>query len=237
MVKRKLFYINSANRSNGTNNDFYINIPVDPNEKYNKVVVLQASIPKTYYVINSNDSFILDENGTQYTISILAGNYNVKTFGNAIQDALNASGSYTYTVTRPYENAKYQFDVSGNGGIQPKFIFTTSMYEQMGFDASSTNIFVSDTMTSTNVVNLQRESTLFIHSSIVADGDVLQEIYSVNTEVYSAVSFQNPTPEWYAKNINYITANTYRFYLCDENSKAIELNGINWLITLCMYRE
>lgn len=236
-MRRKLFYINSRDRYTGTNNDFYINIPVDPNEKFNKVVVLQASIPKTYYVINTSDSFTLDENGTEYTISIQAGNYNVKTFGNAIQSALNNAGTYTYTVTRPYENAKYQFDVSGNGGIQPKFIFTTSMYEQMGFDINSTNTFSSDTMTSTNVVNLQRESTLFIHSSMVGEGDVLQEIYSVNTEVYSAVTFQNANPEWYAKNINYSTTNSYRFYLCNEDSIPIELNGINWLLTLCFFRE
>lgn len=236
-MKKKIFYINSRNRSSGTNNDFYINIPIDPNEKYNKVVVLQASIPKTYYVIGQNDSFTLDENGTEYEISIRAGNYNVKTFGTAIQTALNTAGSYTYTVTRPYENGKYQFNVSGNAGIQPIFIFTTSMFEQMGFDINSSNSFVGDVLTSENVVNLQRESTIFIHSSMVAEGDVLQEIYSVNTENYSAVTFDNSNPSWYAKNISYTTTNTYRFYLCNEDSIPIDLNGINWLITLCFFRE
>lgn len=96
------FHVNSNQRSSGDNNfnfRYKINLPVDAD--VNRICLLDAQIPKSYYVVQDNyNTFQLSENGVTRTITLTAGNYNRKTFSQYLTTALNTGGvGYTYTVT------------------------------------------------------------------------------------------------------------------------------------------
>jgi hypothetical protein len=248
ITSSKLFYINSRDRVSGTDSDFLFQFQMPPDVKFNKVCVLQASIPKSYYLIQANESFTLTEGLNSANIVIPVGNYTRKSFSSTVQGLLNNSSphGYTYTMTYPTssllpDTGKFTYTVSGNGGVQPIFTFVTSndVWDHLGFANGSTNTFVANSLVSTQVINLQKESTLYIHSDIANNGsdNILQEVFSTQSADYSSIVFQQYNIEGYSKDIVGNSNNVYRFYLTDENSTGIDLNGQNFNFTLLMYKK
>ena len=244
----KIFYINSRDRVSGTDSDFLYQFEIPPESKFDKVCVLQLCIPKSYYLIQANESFTLTEAGNSVNIVVTTGNYTRKSFASTIQSLLtsNSPNGYTYTVTYPTlstvpDTGKYTFTVTGNGAVQPVFTFATSndLWDHMGFARGSTNNFVASTLTSTQVINLQKENTLFLHSDIANNGsdNVLQEVFSVQSSDYSSIVFQQYNIDGYSKDIVGNENNVFRFYLTDEDSNSIDLNGQNFNVTLLMYKK
>ena len=131
---KSTFYIDSQNRSSGTSSNFSINFNMPPQNSYNRIVVLQASIPKSFYLIASpNNTFTLYEptttstgsatcafgscassvsNSAYKTITITPGNYSKTTMINCLQTLLTLASSlntvylnhYVYTVGYPLQN-------------------------------------------------------------------------------------------------------------------------------------
>ena len=48
-----IFYKEYQKRTSGTSGSFSINLNMPPNNTYNRIVVMQASIPKSFYLIIS----------------------------------------------------------------------------------------------------------------------------------------------------------------------------------------
>ena len=238
----RIFYVNSRNRVTGVDGDFTYAIDLksfDPTH----AVILQAYIPKSYYLIaDGKNTFELEEGKDVATVTIDPGSYSRSAFKSQLQTRLNQASpnGWAYNISNPTtseaETGKFTFAVSGNGGTQPAFNVGEHLWEQLGFDRGTTNEFNADALTSKNVINLQSEQTLFIHSDLIQDGDaVLQEIYSSNSLNFSGISFQNPAPDMYAKKISSSDSDIYRFYLTDENTNPINLNGLNIVFTLLIY--
>jgi len=247
IANQTIFYINSKNRVSGTDSDFLYQIDITKENKYNKVCALQVSIPKSYYLIQNGEHFILEEGKVQVNIQVTPGNYTRKSFAATIQSFLNSlsPNGWIYAITyqnssTQYDDGKYTFTVSGNSS-QPSFIFDSdhNLYENMGFDIGSTNTFVADTLKSTNVINLQKESTLYLHSDMVNNGNdnVLQEVFASDSSDYSTIVFQQKDVEAYSKDTITNKNNVYRFYLTDENDFPINLNGLNLNVTIVLYEK
>ena len=101
---RQIFYINSYSRTSGTNSNFTYKLNIDTTKDYNKVVLLQASIPKTMYMISSTtNTFILQENGSNIIITVPPGNYNKSSFQVVVSNLLTAQSTHgwTYAITTP----------------------------------------------------------------------------------------------------------------------------------------
>jgi hypothetical protein len=245
---KRFFYINSKNRLSGTDSNFSFNLEIPQNQDYDKVVVLQASIPKSYFLVESGyNTFQLQEDTSAVTITIPVGSYTRRSFQTTLQQKLRSYSPHGYVYTVSYPNTsqdadtgKFTYSVTGNGLIQPKFIFTTNLNEQLGFDRNSTNSFVANTLDSQNVIKLQAEDTLYLHSDLVANGtdNVLQEIFANSNPSYSSINFLNPCPNEYSKQITNSNGATYNFYLTSEDpTEVIDLNGQNLQIVLMMYKE
>ena len=69
--QKSIFYIDSQNRTSGTSGNFSINFAMPPNNTYNRIVVMQASVPK---------SFLFSECSLQH-ISIIRNWNNIKRLG------------------------------------------------------------------------------------------------------------------------------------------------------------
>lgn len=242
--QKQIFYINSRNRLSGADSDFSYAVDLR-NFNPSHCVVLQANIPKAYYVVKSGSTFTLTEEGVDTEITIPVGNYNRTNFKNVLQSLLNLSSpnAFTYSVTIPNssssgDNGKYVFTCAGHT-LESQITVSSenNIYELMGFEKGSDNVFVSGSLTSTNVVKLTKEDSIFIHSNIVGglSNDILQEIYSVDSSDYSNIVFHNHAIEHYEKEMNNKTNNVFRFYLMNEDGEKIELNGLNWSLTLCVF--
>jgi hypothetical protein len=238
-TNKLIYYVNSYNRVVGTDSDFTYIFNIPPNIDVNRVVVLQASIPKTYYLIEDDNYFTLTENSNSVNISLPEGNYSVTQLKQTLSQLLTSNSplGYTYTVDLSTTLGKFIFTVTNNT-YQPIINVSNTLYELLGFNAYSTNTFISNSLTSTNVVNANRESTLFIHSDICQNAsgdDILQEIYTVENVSNIYISWSNSCPQFYSK--NFVNGKKiFRFYLCNENRTPIDLNGINMNLTILIYK-
>lgn len=252
IADKQLFYVNSRRRTSGTSDtDFFYELPISPDKKFNKAVILQMIVPKSYYLVSSpSNTFTLQENASQATVTMPQGNYNRRSFATVLASTLTSSSpshfNYAVTFANPVsqqDTGQYTITVSGNGTTQPTITFpsSSSLWEPMGFNENSINSFTANTLISTNCVKLQSEDTIYLHSDCCGNhnDDVLQEIFSSTGETsFSNIHWVNQgTVEAYAKDLVLKNANTYHFYLTDEDGKTLNTNGLNIQFTLMLYRE
>ena len=80
---KQLFYINSYFRTKqeDSTSDFSFILDVDPLQEYNRVSIIDASIPKSNYSITTNNNtFTVEEEAGTRTITIPVGNYSRRGF-------------------------------------------------------------------------------------------------------------------------------------------------------------
>jgi hypothetical protein len=239
-INKKYFYVNSQNRISGTSSNFTYNLDITDLD-VTEAIIMNMTIPKSFYLVNaSNCTFTLVTSNGNHTITMPVGNYTRRNFATNLVTQLNLASSYVFSVTFPGSSSpdtgKYTYTVTGNSGFQPSFIFTDQLYEQLGFEHDSTNVFVANTLISTNVINLQIKSTLFLHSDMITnhDSNILQEISSVTSSSFSNMVYSNNTLD--ASNKITHLSSTVNFYLTDEDGNPIDLNGLNFEFTLFLFR-
>jgi hypothetical protein len=244
ITNKRIFYIDSHSRLSGDHNNFSYLMQLPPNNDFTHVCLLSCVIPKSYYLVQAGyNTFVLRENGVDTTITVPAGNYGATSFKTVVQGLLNTNSSqaWTYTITYPTittsaNTGKYTFTCDlGN----PSFIFTTSLYEQFGFEPNSTNTFTSNTLTSQDVIKMQVEDTLYLHSDIASNGkdDILNEIFIGSSPDYSSIKYQCPDVDSYSKELQTNTSNVYSFWLTNEDNVLMDLNGLNIVLTLMVYKK
>lgn len=236
--------VNSLNRLSGRPGDFTYEMKI--NEPYDRICLLQASIPKSYYLIdetNDNFSVRLDDGKSDIKITLEHGNYSVTTFMTELTNKLNTlvGNGHHFTITFSRKTGLFTYTVNDNHN--PSFIFTDQLYEQLGFEANSTNTFVSQTLVSKNVVNMMSEDTLLIHSDAVAAlgsnnvSDVLGEIFSSSTVDFGHTSFQCPDPYLYSRPLRTNTSGIFRFSVTDENNRPIIIRGGNVVLSILLFKD
>lgn len=246
MESKQILYINSNDRDSGTHSNFVYTLDIDQNQNFDRIAVLDATIPKSYYNIQANqNSFTMTDGFGSHTITLTVGNCSRASLRTHIQTLLNNVGNYTYSVSveniaTTIDRGKFIFTVSGNSGYQPQFYFPSeSISELIGFNKETTYSFVADTLSSANVINLSHEPTLFIHSDICDEknSDILQNIPTSTAPPYSYVVWQNYAPETYSKKLRTNASNVFTFQITDENGLEVDLNGVNLVLTIMVYKE
>jgi hypothetical protein len=239
---------NSKDRIGGSNSNFQSK-PIDLGiNKFDSIAVVAASIPRSFYnVPSSYRTFTLRELSVNYTVTLTTGSYNRNNLALVLSTALtSASGNgWTYTVTYPNtalvgDTFKYTFTVSGNGVNQPSFIFTSSMFRQLGFEENTTYAFTSNTLVSANCINLAYISRAFIKSNIClnAQDGVLEEILNYGSfPMLSLCYYQQTSFDLNTRIYNDSNTNSWNFTLVDSFNQEIDLNNIPWSFSLVYYKR
>jgi hypothetical protein len=249
-LNRQIYTINSANRLDGTCENFHYHIPIPYDSKFDKVVVLQVAIPVSFYLIQEGyNTFNILENGVMRLITIPVGNYNAKSFVSILQPLLNAGAplNWKYSMVLPNpkiaaSTGKYTYVVQDTTNTpivnQPSIVCTNNVNEQLGFLENSTNPFVNGALVSSTVINFASETTLYLHSDIGSNGDsdVLQEIYTANSVPMSYITYQCTESDLYSKVINTTQSSKFRFNLTNEKNQTMNLNNVNMQFTLALYQ-
>jgi hypothetical protein len=243
-------YVDSRQRLSGTDGNFSYNFNLPADMVFNRVVLMRAEIPKSYYLVQASlNTFTLTENGVSATVTVPIGDYLLTTFQAVLPPLLNAvsPNGWTYSMTYPNINTsantgKYTWSVTGNGGLQPSFTFTANFFEPFGFNPSSTNTFIGNSLTSANVVKLQVEDRIFIHSNIVEgrgiqDQNVLADINAISSPDYSTIIYECYAPQYSSKRFKGNAGNTYNFSISDEAGTLLNTNGLNIQLTVLLYYE
>lgn len=246
-MNKALFYVNSANRLSGTDGMFSYFFPLTWIIPFDRVVVLSANIPKTYYGVQANyNTFTIVEGSNQAIITIPPGTYTRTAFASCLASLLTSSSpsNFTYTITIPNtitgaETGKFTYIVSNNGSVQPHFVFIdNNINEPTGFYKNSTFTFSSNQLVSAAVCNFAVETCLFIHSDIcyneLTQDNILQEIYTSGIGYNSYVSYTNFNAKLYSKKIMN-KSQVYNFSLTDEFGTPLDLNGVNLTFTILLY--
>lgn len=246
---KQIFYVNSNDRVSGTHSDFTYTFNIDKNIEFDRVSVLSASIPKSFYLIqDGQNTLTLNENGVNILLTMPTGNYTRSSLATVFKNLLNESSilAYNYNITysnisTSYDKGGYIFTASNVTGNQPEFIFGEHLAEQFGFLKNTTYSFVGSYLRSPYVCNLANETTLYIHSDICQNkegNNVLQEIYSSGDATFSYVNFINPIPMEYSRDFaGANTSNSFRFFLTNENGEIVDTNGINMNFTIMIYKK
>lgn len=245
-VNRRIYTINTIDKMAGTNENFTYSLTIPSDANFDRVVVLNVSIPVSFYLIQDDiNTFNIREDGVDRLITIPPGNYSAKVFILILVPLLNAGApiGWIYSMLLPNQNVeastgKFTYSVSGNLS-QPSIICTNQVNEQLGFPINSINDFVDNNLISSTVLNFGSESTLFLHSDIATNGDsdILQEIYTANSIPFSYITYQCTAPDLYSKELNTSRSNKFHFALTNEKNQILNLHGVDMQITLALYKS
>lgn len=243
------YYINSNERISGTNTNFEC-LKLDlNNQPYTHACVKQVGIPKVFPNIpTSFNTFTLKEGSVSRTITLEVGYYNKNTMIAELPALLNSASAlngnnwiYTmsYRTALQVQNFKFTFSVSGNGGSQPSFIFTDDqIWLQLGFNVG-TSVFVANSLTSTNIINFNPTSKLYIRSDLTGSStdNILQEILSVDLVGFgSAIFYQNQgNLDLESKELVGNGKDTFNIQLINENNQLVDLQGQDWSFSIIFY--
>ena len=257
---KQIVYINSSNRLSGTHSNFVYQINLNPDSKFDRITLLQAGIPKSYYSTLTNyNYFTLTELGISVTIIVPIGSYTRTALAAVIGTLLtNASKvaplshNWTYTVTFPNVNSVgdtglYTITVTNNMGNQPILTFdnVTLINQSIGFASGSTNNFVGSVLVSTQVVNLQPFNSIQIHSNLVANPfatgfntDILQSVFAnVGSAPFSHIQWICPEFESFSHNLSSSKTSIANFYITDETGLPIDTNGNSMQLVVMFWRK
>lgn len=238
----------SRDRVSGTNSSYVSRALNVPDNNFDSVCLLQASIPRSFYnVSRGRNTFLLEENGIQTEVVIPPASYNIYNIQKVLGDAMTVAStqSWVYTVTYPAcdgDTYHFTFTVSGNAGVQPKIIFNIlfSMERQLGFDELSTNEFVGDKLESTNAVNMSFITRAFIVSDICqsANNSVLEEVLNyADYGLRSICYYQQQDVDINSRIFAKTNTNSWTFSLVDSFGQQIDLNGIPWAISVVLFQR
>ena len=240
-------YFNSRNRIEGTESNF-VSTPIDLGiNTFDSVCLVQATVPRSFYNIPSQYcSFTVLENLIPRTVTLPTGSYNKNNLRTALIQYLNTFQpvGWVYDVYYPPstlpDTFKYTFSVTGNAGAPVSFVFTNSMFRQLGFDPNTTNDFIVDQLSSQNAINLSYATRCFIKSNVVTntDNEILEDILSYGSyPMGSMCYYQQINFDLNTKDFNKNFLNSWNFVLVDGFGQEIDLNGISWSFTLVFYHR
>jgi hypothetical protein len=217
----RLVYINSLNRTTGTNEDFYINENISagphfgPPQVPGRVKLIKAAIPFTWDNITSNNNkfTIIDSMGS-YPVTIPIGNYSGSSLAPVILAAIVAAGpADTYTVT--YDSATLKYTIAATGDFQLDFTVVNSAGNLLGFGNVITPGGIGS-VTSTNVAGILPDYEMFVCSDLVggSDNGVILFNQPANSEQILAVV---PINACYGGIIQYCPCGDIPFYSCIQS--------------------
>lgn len=238
-LEKEVVYINSADRIHGNSHNFSVDLSQQlkvPNN-YDYASLLAFSCPKSYYLFNSgNNVFYVDENGAITTITIPIGNYSFSSLTNSLT-VLLAACVWDYTVENNIQTGRFEFTVTGNGGIQPIMDFSgdESPHAIMGFEKES-YAFAANELESVNIVNFQTTSTIEVACDFVRNS-ILSVIIPNNTD-FSTINYNEYNVSYASQPLSRSNFASASFSLIDgRTGTLLDLNGLNCNFTIVFYKK
>lgn len=246
---KKILAVSSSRRINGNPYDFNVEVDLPANNNFNRMVILEAQIPKSYYLFNSSDNLnlIITEitGGLAITAVITPGNYDVYTLAVQLEYQLRQASAATgntllYTVV--YDPLISNFAIySGNAGED--FDITTTnttnpyLMRVLGFDnpLPSDMASVGGSLNGNDVVDLERTAEITIRSNMGQNNNTndIAVLYPDSYASNSMIQYAPGDPYSYTCIMNENRNKVFRFSLYDDQGKLLVLEDAVRLKILC----
>lgn len=240
-MNHQAYFISSENRLSGSLSNFNYKLPnFNKSLQYDSILLDGLSIPKTYYLIDTNrNTFIIRENVTNYTVVLSDGCYTAYSLLTEISSKMALSGAaFTYDITFSIITGRYLFSVSNNVGVQPSLVFSnTKTANILGFSALS-NPFLLDELYSTQVIKLQAIDSILVSCNFVANQTgILQSVYP-NTNDFSSIQYQQIAPTQNTKPMFSKVSDVIEFTLSDfADGSLITFHGGVVLLSIVLFKR
>lgn len=238
--ERVTLYFDSKFKTAGDDENYSITL-AKPLNRIKQVEVVSVEIPYSFYVFTANNNVLKfnDENSTLQTATITPGNYSGTTISVELETQLNAASSGGWTVT--YNSSTYKLSMSRTSNFQ---LFTTdsTIASTIGLLADSP---VTTSHGFTGIANLSGPNYIYIRSVALtrpkkilpiensnATSDILYKL-ALQTGPGTTITERNlfPTKLTYAVRQR---MQTLDFRLEDLDGNQLDLNGLNWSITIIL---
>ena len=244
----RIMYVDSKNRITGSSSNFQINLQL-PNNTWDSVVLMQASIPKSWYIISgllNNNTFQYQEGvGVVNTITIPDGSYNKISMSIVLKSLLQSvttfglnAFSITYSNNQSQQDT-FKYTFSSVSATISKIIFSNNNLSSiLGFNNNTTNTFSIVPLQTPNAYNFASITRLFIKSSLsnYADRSILQEIFQSQPD--QSIVYYNQLE--IANNAKLFTENNddiFTFVIQDRYGNVVDLNGIDWVCSILFFNR
>lgn len=243
LLPTRIIDINSDNRTSGSNSNFTVQLP-NLDQRYDRVSLVSASIPKTYYNVSAPyNTFILTEGVQTRIITVPVGNYSFNSFASVVQSLLiaNSFNSIAYVCIPNLSLGKLQ--ISSNNIIITTLTFPASsnLYKNFGVNYISSNSFNSATPFISLNVCIFTINVIMINSSIVKSvssvntASNLLSMLGVNSSLpFSSITYENTSPIDNSRECQ-ISSNA-SFVITDRDGTELDLNGIPCNLTLMIFK-
>ena len=233
MAESYQIYLNSkyADTSNNGNYKFQLNTLEVQEGYYIYLSVQNVSIPYSFYNINESNNmleYILD--GSLYTIYIPVSNYNINQFIEYLSSVMNGFtivySSRTNKITFIHNTFNFSFLASSTCykiiGMKEKLNYTSD-----GFTLESDKCV--NMMTVNSIFVLSNLMTYNIASSLPNSQNILCQVL-VNNSPNSIIQYSNTNH--FRTNLFINRLSNINLKLVDEYNNTINLNGLNFIVTL-----
>ncbi len=197
----------------------------DKNILYNKVSIVKAQIPYSFYIINEYNNLLALSTGNIY---ITYGNYNAQSFINY----LNSKMPLNMTISLNSTNGVFTINYNQSFQILP----TSTIYKILGIE-QKTYTSVSNSITCPYPCNFLGSKNLYIKSNLNLDNlNTATNDYitlcsiPISVEPYSIILYNNYSNSKHLiknKNLDNIELKIY-----DDMNNLIDFNNIDWTLTL-----
>jgi hypothetical protein len=242
-TERVVLYIDSRQRVSGTSENFVINLASNIS-KVQQAEVFSAEIPYTFYGITNNTNCIVwsDSNNNTYNASVDPGNYGITSFILALQSAMNTKMSgFVITYIREFHKIKIQnstpfrIDLVNAAG-------TTTLGPKIGLKSTTPTTNTATSIVMPDVINLSGPKYLLIKSQRLTRPKITRPfLNSVQDDVLYKMVVTGSSGDILIEKNTYSnllkygvrqTINQIDFQLTDENGALINLNGLDWSLSV-----
>jgi hypothetical protein len=216
--------------NNNADTEFYLPLIEIPSQYHLHINVVHASIPFTFYNINSSNNVLnYSIEGTNYSFIIAQGNYNVVNLKDYLMSNLPG-----FIITYSPITNKYTFTQDYYGF---SFLNTSTCLNILGF-SQQTITSNGTSLTSTQSVNLNPIRCVCICSDLPSSNISLNSKNKNNILCSIPITTQPNSIITYLNHNNF-KINTYanvlssiRIQLMDQDGNLLNLNGTNWSMTI-----
>ena len=216
--------------NNNADTEFYLPLIEIPSQYHLHINVVHASIPFTFYNINSSNNVLnYSIEGTNYSFIIAQGNYNVINLKDYLMSNLPG-----FIITYSPITNKYTFTQNYYGF---SFLNTSTCLNILGF-SQQTITSNGTSLTSTQSVNLNPIRCVCICSDLPSSNISLNSKNKNNILCSIPITTQPNSIITYLNHNNF-KINTYanvlsslRIQLMDQDGNLLNLNGTNWSMTI-----
>jgi hypothetical protein len=229
--------------SEGFNTNFEVTLDapiVKPPGNSFKVTLSSAKIPFSWYGISSHlGTNEIRVDGAQ-SLVVADGNYNIF----ELMDAINGSSVFPFISDYDHITNKITlFNQSTTSSLELSFDQSEGLGKVLGFIGNQT-VAGSGTVTSTNVVNVHTVHSIFVHSSLAVSNVLTTEVGNYE-QIIDKITMQDVAPHdmishhpyqkgpFHAE-VQQDVISTFSIALRDQNSKLMQLNGVNFELSMSL---